>query len=1160
MRWGRKGARVFTLSGRGRGRYYNFEAGRGGSVLDLIMDALDCDLQGAEAWGRRWLRVSDDEQPSRTILKPKAQAKSDPESDRDPEEERKAAQVRRIWSEAVPIPGTPAEAYLRRRGILAAEWPSSLRWHPQIRALICACTAPDGRITAIQRIFLNDDGTSRLDDEGRKVKRSLGSITGRAVRFSVKPDGPLVLAEGPETALSVWWATGYEVWAALGQIGNVDLTSVHMSRTIIVALDDDPRVSPARVNLMKAIRGWRRGGRTVLEATPWPTLRGDKSDFNDALQAEGQDHVRCRLQAAQSFDKAGSVSRHMNLLSARKRLSAAVSDAISRLRSELDCPPLGIRVDVGVGKTHEAIGAAVGWIAEGYHLGEGGRRPVVFAVPTHKLGRELLGRLDKEAKQQDLTLQIACWRGRDADDPDTLGQRMCRNIDAVRLAQTLLQDVQETVCKAGCPHFATCAYQQQRQRSADIWVVPHASLFHQRPDAIGQPSLVIIDEGFWQASLRGFGQAPVRLEMVILKDEPLILNREGKVINPVTNDLVAELMPLRRKLVSLIEATGNGPLTRKIVYGSGLTAEDCASARRLEWKRKPTKISVKPDQQHPPFFAKHLASIRPLSRLWSLLEAFLEGEGEVCGTVEVIGVEDERNASGRPVVALCWADTIKAGWQAPTLHIDATLHPELVSPLLPDFEVVDDIAVKSPHQRVLAVTGKSFAHSAFEKQSHDDQLYRSILYAAAPVPGRTLAILPKKAEKAIRARHAIPDHIALEHHGAIAGLDAHGDVDLLIVVGRMMPSPRDTERMASALSSQWVPASNAPDGWYEMQKVTVAGAEKGSATMTVHRHPHVLAESIRHAICEDQIVQAIGRGRGVNRAASNPLQVEIWGEDAPPLPVDEVLCFSTPSSDDRALGLGMWLESAADLSRIWPELGNEQSIKDQRRGTSQRTVEFSYIKTIYENPTVLPSHFIPFSYHRAAQGAKLKRGIADSRVFPDPKVALEERVGLLKVFELTGSACEAAHSIEARAEALSACYKPMEASPQLVTVVKNAATFDNPAVAKPPQPQDPRLPLQRVSASLQAKVAETVTALVTDPHIPIPQKADPLGVIRFAADWRFITRTKARKLTDAVRRRLQTFDPVSIFKQVVRANPELFAAGVAAALAGQQRGLSANSQ
>jgi putative DNA primase/helicase len=54
------------------------------------------------------------------------------------------------------------------------------------------------------------------------------------------------------------------------------------------------------------------------------------------------------------------------------------------------------------------------------------------------------------------------------------------------------------------------------------------------------------------------------------------------------------------------------------------------------------------------------------------------------------------------------------------------------------------------------------------------------------------------------------------------------------------------------------------------------------------QHPDERAEVVRWAICEAGIVQAIGRGRGVNRSAEDPLQIDILTNVALPIEVDEV--------------------------------------------------------------------------------------------------------------------------------------------------------------------------------------------------------------------------------------------------------------------------------
>ena len=103
------------------------------------------------------------------------------------------------------------------------------------------------------------------------------------------------MAEGPETALSLWFATGLETWAVCGVIGQADLSGVPFDRLIIACPDDDPREGAALMHATKAIRRWQREGRKVVTATPFAELKRTKADFNDALMELGPDHVRTRI-------------------------------------------------------------------------------------------------------------------------------------------------------------------------------------------------------------------------------------------------------------------------------------------------------------------------------------------------------------------------------------------------------------------------------------------------------------------------------------------------------------------------------------------------------------------------------------------------------------------------------------------------------------------------------------------------------------------------------------------------------------------------------------------------------------------------------------------------------------------------------------------------
>ncbi len=121
--------------------------------------------------------------------------------------------ARRLFAAGRPLPGTPAEAYLRTRGITGRlDWPA-LRYHPSVYyraskgapreswpALLAAVTDIDGNITGIQRTWLDPRRSTKapLADP----RRALGNLLGNGVRFGEAAD-VLAAGEGIETMLAL---------------------------------------------------------------------------------------------------------------------------------------------------------------------------------------------------------------------------------------------------------------------------------------------------------------------------------------------------------------------------------------------------------------------------------------------------------------------------------------------------------------------------------------------------------------------------------------------------------------------------------------------------------------------------------------------------------------------------------------------------------------------------------------------------------------------------------------------------------------------------------------------------------------------------------------------------------------------------------------------
>lgn len=189
-----------------------------------------------------------------------------------------------LWRESCPAAGTKVEKYLSTRG-LDCPIPDSIRYHPRCKhaesglylsAMIAAVTIwPSNKIVALHRTFLNADGTGKADVKPNK--KMLGSVRGGALRLAV-PTDRLIVAEGIETAMSLWIATGMPTWAALSATGygNLSLPDLPLAGEIIIGADPD---EAGLLMARRAAEKWSDQGRKVLIAVP-----DHGEDFNDMLR------------------------------------------------------------------------------------------------------------------------------------------------------------------------------------------------------------------------------------------------------------------------------------------------------------------------------------------------------------------------------------------------------------------------------------------------------------------------------------------------------------------------------------------------------------------------------------------------------------------------------------------------------------------------------------------------------------------------------------------------------------------------------------------------------------------------------------------------------------------------------------------------------------
>jgi hypothetical protein len=102
-------------------------------------------------------------------------------------------------------------------------------------------------------------------------------------------------------------------------------------------------------------------------------------------------------------------------------------------------------------------------------------------------------------------------------------------------------------------------------------------------------------------------------------------------------------------------------------------------------------------------------------------------------------------------------------------------------------------------------------------------------------------------------------------------------------------------------------------------------------TVRVTAHEHAKAELLRAAICDDELIQAIGRGRGINRTAEDRLVVHILADVALPLVHDRVTPWNLVKPDlfQRMLLAGIAVDSPGDAAVLHPEIFTSRSAAEK---------------------------------------------------------------------------------------------------------------------------------------------------------------------------------------------------------------------------------------
>ena len=644
---------------------------------------------------------------------------------------------------------------------------------------------------------------------------------------------------------------------------------------------------------------------------------------------------------------------------ARATLDAALADACRTIEAwhldpaSGDAPQIGIRATVGLGKSQLArdhvLELRQRLRAAGLPSG------ILVLTPSHVLAEETA------AAWRDGDIDVAVLRGYEARDPLTR-QPMCADIDAVHAAITAGSEIHGTACVRGmhrCAHFDGCLKQQNRREveTADVVVAAYDALFSGLAIDAGSLGLIVIDEGCWR-------RAEERLTSNWSQPWPLAHSpRSRRSYERATAD-AADLLDLAARVARAVALSEAGALTSEALRAAGVGEEDCRTAAALE-RKAICDAGLFPgmdrqERRAAMAAAKRNEAIRARIAVWQALAEQLRAgrEGRVWvlpdNQLQVLGVKPAHvTMLGKPV-----------------LHLDATLRPELARTVLPRL-TVHEIDATAPFMAVKLVAG-SFGKGSLcpdsaakpeERQRRANRLAECVNYvrwqAALAAPGRLLVVT----YQSIEADFAGIPGIEVAHFNAIAGLDRYRDVAALIVIGRPLPQDRDLAPLAAAFFGEAV------TGGYARKRIGVRMRDGSSRTLRVPAHEHPRAELLRAAICDDELIQAIGRGRGINRTAADPLTVHVLADVALPLVHDRVLPWELVKPDllQRMLLAGIAVDSPGDAAKLHPSIfcSDRQAESAFARGGFPR--HFPIRSTYREMPAK------SVAYRRAGRGRSWQR-------------------------------------------------------------------------------------------------------------------------------------------------------------------------------------------
>jgi hypothetical protein len=255
---------------------------------------------------------------------------------------------------------------------------------------------------------------------------------------------------------------------------------------------------------------------------------------------------------------------------------------------------------------------------------------------------------------------------------------------------------------------------------------------------------------------------------------------------------------------------------------------------------------------------------------------------------------------------------------------------------------------------------------------------------------RALVITYKKFEKAFAA--ALPG-VAIRHHGDIAGYDNFGDVEVVIVIGGSFSTLHDIACLASCEAGRIVAeAKPVPT------PCTALHADGTGVSFNRLSYQDPAAQKVLLGIYDSSITQAIGRARGLNRTAADPVEIHVFANVPLPMPIASIGLWRQPSRLAKMMLRGLAPLGAADMRRFHPDLFPSEDAARQAKaawgGEAETEAEARRLADRLPFATSL------VTFQPAGQGHKPHRTVIARKCISEAHAAALREFGQLKTWQV----------------------------------------------------------------------------------------------------------------------------------------------------------------